>query len=406
MKKINFVVLACNLTTVAMFAQPSERPRFGSTSDCEKAVNIEINKNKVYGPTSAPFGFGEIQEITAKKNLLFEKEHFTAWYRLSIERDGELVFEVVPTNPKDDYDFVVFKYDETLCKKLMSPEVAPVRSNLSRVDKSIQGISGLMANVKNTSVGMGIGNAYCKSMTVKKGEKYMLILDNVYPNGQGHTIYFNFIKQVEIKGKIVDSNNIPVEAEVSLSDNFGNVVQKINSDKNGQYDMKTSMKEGVNYNLITNSSKTFIANKTLNTDASKDGVFDSVSMVLPILKEGAKYNLGNIIFYGDLADLMPASYPSAESLYELLSKNKKLVIQIEGHVNKGTVKDEKDELFNQTLSEQRALTIYNYLVKKGISKDRLSTVGLSASQMLYPVPKTLAEQEANRRVEIKITSMN
>jgi outer membrane protein OmpA-like peptidoglycan-associated protein len=193
---------------------------------------------------------------------------------------------------------------------------------------------------------------------------------------------------------------------VSLSDNFGNVVQKINSDKNGQYDMKTSMKEGVNYNLITNSPKTFIANKTLNTDASKDGVFDSVSMVLPILKEGAKYNLGNIIFYGDLADLMPASYPSAESLYELLSKNKKLVIQIEGHVNKGTVKDEKDELFNQTLSEQRALTIYNYLVKKGISKDRLSTVGLSASQMLYPVPKTLAEQEANRRVEIKITSMN
>jgi outer membrane protein OmpA-like peptidoglycan-associated protein len=406
MKKINFVILACSLTTLVMVAQPSEKPKFGSASDCEKAIDILINRNKIYGPTSAPIGFGEIQEITAKKNLLFEKEHFTAWYRLSVERDGELVFEVVPTNPKDDYDFIVFKGDETLCKKIMSPEQVPLRSNLSRVDKSIQGMSGLMANVKNTSVGMGVGNAYCKSMMVKKGEKYILVLDNVYPNGQGHTIYFNFLKQAEIKGKIVDSNNIPVEAEVSLSDNFGNVVQKINSDKNGQYDMKTSMKEGVNYNLITNSPKTFIANKILNTDALKDGVFDSVNTVLPVLKEGAKYNLGNIIFYGDLADLMPASYPSAEALYELLSRNKKLVIQIEGHVNKGTVKDEKDELFNQTLSEQRALTIYNYLVKKGISKDRLSTVGLSASQMIYPVPKNLSEQEANRRVEIKITSMN
>jgi outer membrane protein OmpA-like peptidoglycan-associated protein len=406
MTRMNFAFLTFKLLTISLFAQPSEKPKFGFGLDCEKATDIEINRNKIHGPTAAPRGFGDIQEITAKKNLFFEKEHFTAWYRLSIERDGELVFEVVPTSPKDDYDFIVFKYDEALCKKLMSPDLVPLRSNLSRVDKSIQGISGLMANVKNTNVGMGIGNAYCKSLTVKKGEKYMLVLDNVYPNGQGHTIYFNFLKQVEIKGKIVDSNNMPVKAEVSLSDNFGNVVQKINSDKDGQYDMKTSMKEGVNYSLITNSPKTFIATKTLNADASKDGVFDSVNMVLPVLKEGAKYNLGSIIFYGDLADLMAASYPAVESLYELLSKNKKLVIQIEGHVNKGTVKNEKDELFNQTLSEQRALTIYNYLVGKGISKDRLSTVGLSASQMIYPVPENLSEQEANRRVEIKITSMN
>lgn len=395
-----------NLATVAVWAQPSEKPRFPLASDCEKAIDVVIDKNKVYGPTAAPTGFGDIQEMPARKKLLFEKEHFTAWYRLSIERDGELVFEVVPTNPKNDYDFIVYKYDASLCKKIMTPEQVPVRSNLSRVDKSIQGISGLMANVKNTNVGMGIGNAYCKSMTVRKGEKYLLVLDNVYPNGEGHTIYFNFLKQVEIKGRIVNSNNEPVEAEVSLSDNFGNVVEKTNSDKNGNYDMKTAMKEGVDYNLITNSPKTFIANRTLNADAARNGVLDTVNNVLPILKEGAKYKLGNITFYGDLADLLPASYPSVESLFELLSKNKKLVIQIEGHVNKGTVKNEQDELFNQTLSEQRALTIYNYLVKKGISKSRLSTVGLSASQMVYPTPKNLAEQEANRRVEIKITSMN
>ncbi len=405
MKKIKLAVFTLCIT-VAAAAQPSEKPIFGIASDCEKAIDIEISKNKVYGPTAGPLGFGEIQEITAKKNLLFEKEHYTAWYRLSIEKDGELVFEVVPTNPKDDYDFIVYKYDENLCKKLMSPNLVPYRSNLSRVDKSIQGISGLMANVKNTNVGMGIGNAYCKSMTVKKGEKYMLVLDNVYPNGQGHTIYFNFLKQVEIKGKITDSNNQPVEAQIALSDNFGNVVEKINSDKSGKYDLKTTMKEGENYSLITNSPKTFIATKTLNTSELKEnGAFDTIQTVLPVLKTGSKYKLGNIIFYGDLPDLMPASYPSAEALYELLVKNKKLVIQIEGHVNRGTVRNDQDNEFNQSLSEQRALTIYNYLIKKGIAKNRLSTVGLSATQMVFAVPKNLAEQEANRRVEIKITSM-
>lgn len=398
---------AFSMITCTLFAQDVTPRKFNIVSDCDRAVGIRIQRNTVYGPTPAPEGFGEIQEIPSKRKWLFEKEHFTAWYILSFERDGEFVFEVVPTNPKDDYDFVVYTYDEKLCSNLMAPDCVPVRSNLSRVDKSIQGISGLMANVKNINVGMGIGNAYCKSMTVKKGEKYMLVLDNVYPKGDGHTLYFNFLKEVEIKGKVVDSNNSPVQAEISLSDNFGNVVEKVKSDAKGEYGMKTSMKEGEMYNISTQSPSTFIVSKQLSTSELKDGsAFEPIQTVLPILKQGEKYNLGNILFYGDLPDLLPVSYPSADALFQLMEKNKKLVIQIEGHVNKGTVKDQKEELFLQQLSEQRAMTIYNYLVRKGISKDRLSTVGLSYSQMIYPHPKDEKEQEANRRVDIKITGMD
>lgn len=394
------------LASFTATAQDVAQYKFGIVSDCDKAIKIRIARNTIYGPTAAPFGFGDVQEIPSKRNWLFEREHFTAWYLLSIDRDGEFVFEVVPTNPKDDYDFIIYKYDETLCSKLMAPDCTPLRSNLSRVDKSIQGISGLMANVKNTNVGMGIGNAYCKSISVKKGEKYMLVLDNVYPKGEGHTLYFNFLKEVEIKGKVVDSNNLPVEAEISLSDNFGNVIEKVKSDVNGEYDIKTSMKEGEVYNLNTQSPSTFIISRPISTYEIKDEKVELIHTVLPVLKQGEKYNLGNMLFYGDLPDLLPVSYPSVDALYQLMEKNKKLVIQIEGHVNKGTIKDEKEEAFIQQLSEQRAMTVYNYLVKKGISKNRLSAVGLSYSQMIYPHPKDEKEQEANRRVDIKITSMN
>ena len=406
MKQTNLFILLIVLLTHRGIAQQPEKALYPVVSDCEKAIPIVIKGNRVFGPTNAPSGFGDVQEMPKKKNLLFEKEHYTAWYLLNIQRDGELVFEVVPTQPKDDYDFIVYNYNEGLCKKIMDTDNVPLRSNLSRVDKSIQGISGLMANVKNINVGPGIGNAYCKSMTVKQGEKYMLVLDNVYPNGGGHTIFFSFLKEVEIKGRMVDSDNLPVEGDVSLSDNFGNVVQKVRSDKNGEYLMKADMKEGETYNLNSSSPKTFISSQKLNTnDLINTTTFDAIQTVLPVLKVGEKYNLGNIVFYGDMAELLPTSYPSVETLYELLQNNKKLVIQIEGHVNKGTVNNEKDERFNQTLSEDRAMTIYNYLVKKGISKERLSAVGLSASQMVNPKPKNLKEQEANRRVEIKITSM-
>lgn len=387
-------------------AQDVPQKKYGIVSDCKQAIGINLQKNTIYGPTPAPFGYGDVQEMPAKRKWLFEKEHFTAWYLLSMERDGEFVFEVVPTNPKDDYDFIVYRYDEKLCNRLKAEDCIPIRSNLSRVDKSIQGISGLMANVKNTNVGMGIGNAYCQSMNVKKGEKYMLVLDNVYPQGDGHTLYFNFLKQMEIKGKVTDSNNTPVEAEVSLSDNFGNIVETIKSNANGEYDMKTFMKEGEMYNLSIHSPNTFISTRQISTYESSDGILEASPTVLPVLKQGEKYNLGNILFYGDLPDLLPVSYPAVEALYQLMEKNKKLVIQIEGHVNKGTISNEQEEQLIQQLSEQRAQTIYHYLVKKGISKDRLSTVGLSYSQMLYPHPRDPKEQEANRRVDIKITSMD
>ena len=128
-------------------------------------------------------------------------------------------------------------------------------------------------------------------------------------------------------------------------------------------------------------------------------------MVLPKLKTGTTYTFGNINFYADKADLLPASYPSVEALYKLLDENKKLVIQIVGHVNKGTLNTAEDARINQLLSEQRAETIFNYLIKKGISKDRLSTIGLSSTKMIYPNPKTEIEQAANRRVELTVTSM-
>ncbi len=215
-----------------------------TASDCSKAIPISIKDNMIYGPTVAPMGFGDVQEVTTKNKVQFEKEHNTAWYLLTVQHDGELVIEIVPQDRTNDYDFLIYKYTSTnFCDEFSKNSTLPLRSNLSRVDKSIQGITGLMANVKNSSVGMGIGNAYSKSIPVKTGEQYILVLDNVYANGKGHTIYFNFLKQIEIKGKVVDSDNAAVMADMSLSDNFGNTIEQFKSDKNGDYSLKTAIKE-------------------------------------------------------------------------------------------------------------------------------------------------------------------
>jgi len=45
---------------------------------------------------------------------------------------------------------------------------------------------------------------------------------------------------------------------------------------------------------------------------------------------------------------------------------------------------------------------YQYLIDKGVSKYRLEYKGMGNTEMIYPMPKNHYEEQANRRVEIKI----
>jgi outer membrane protein OmpA-like peptidoglycan-associated protein len=122
--------------------------------------------------------------------------------------------------------------------------------------------------------------------------------------------------------------------------------------------------------------------------------------------------MGNLNFWGGSPDLLPRSAPSLISLYQLMKKNKKMKIQIEGHVNGGTYginlpmfqKESAESL--QLLSDQRTETVFNFLREKGIDASRMSKVGYSDKFMLFPKPKNEYEHEANRRVEIKVVSLN
>ena len=76
--------------------------------------------------------------------------------------------------------------------------------------------------------------------------------------------------------------------------------------------------------------------------------------------------LKNIFFATGSAELLPSSFPELERLHKLLSEHAELRIQINGHTdNVGSDND------NQVLSENRAKAVYQYLIDKGILKDRL-----------------------------------
>jgi len=404
-----FLITIFLLHAVFCFSQKTHVPLSKAISgDCENAIPIVLNNSYTYGPTLAPKGFGELQEFKTNNSLTFEGEHNSAWYLLSIAKNGVLTFDLVPLDSANDYDFLLYRYtDSTFCDSLYKNKLKPLRSNLSNIKKSIKGITGLKSNALKNTINKGVGAAYSKSVDVKKGEKYMLILDNVTPQGSGCTLFFNFIKEVEIIGRVLGSDSIPLIADISLSDKNGKTIEETKSNSNGEYKINTQLNENQNYNLTYLADNSFVQSVTINTkDMNGNTKFPEINTILPKLKKGEKYKLGNINFYGNNAILLPESFSSVESLYKLMKKNSKMNISIQGHVNDPQKKiSEKYHVFDQHISEERAKAIFDFLLSKGINKERMKTEGFSNTQMLYPNPKNEAEQSANRRVEIKVLSI-
>lgn len=297
--------------------------------DCKNAVKIAVGNSTIYGPTVSPVGYGDIQEISGsvkRDKLNFEKEHNSAWYLISMNVEGELVFEITPTDSTNDYDFLLYQYtDSTFCKKLIKKQIQPVRSNLSRNNLTLKGITGLSAETQNEYTGQGIQNNWSKSIEVKKGNKYMLVLDNVYTDGKGHSIQFNFIKKTTISGTVTNIDSLPIaNAEVLLEDNDGEIVKQISTDKEGNYSFDVKLNKGVNYSLSFSGDSSFIDTQIINTQLleKKPKSFTDIRTQLPKLKKGEKYIVNNINFLGNSDELIKESYPSVYALTKLMKKIK------------------------------------------------------------------------------------
>ncbi|MCP4443426.1 MAG: OmpA family protein [Aureispira sp.] len=115
------------------------------------------------------------------------------------------------------------------------------------------------------------------------------------------------------------------------------------------------------------------------------------------VKKGEQIQLDNVLFEFGKAALSPKSFTKLDELVQFLNTHKTTSIEIHGHTD--LIGDASS---NQKLSEQRAQTIYNYLIHKGtIDKTRLNYKGFGNSNPIAD-NKTEAGRKLNRRVEFVI----
>ena len=123
-----------------------------------------------------------------------------------------------------------------------------------------------------------------------------------------------------------------------------------------------------------------------------------------ILKKGERTTLEGLSFEPGRHYLLPQSRPVLESLLETLLKSEDLKIEIQGHICcKGDSEDGFDlDSNNNKLSENRAKVVYDFLIKNGIEANRLNFVGFGHTQPKVFPELSPDDEQANRRVEIKV----
>lgn len=103
-----------------------------------------------------------------------------------------------------------------------------------------------------------------------------------------------------------------------------------------------------------------------------------------------------LYFAWDQAVLQEESFPMLDEVVQALNDNKGFRVQVEGHASSEGAYDH-----NQTLSEERAEAVLDYLVAHGIDKGRLFAKGFGSSIPL-DTNATIAGRENNRRVEFVV----
>ena len=122
--------------------------------------------------------------------------------------------------------------------------------------------------------------------------------------------------------------------------------------------------------------------------------YGSVNVAL----DDTRAELQGVSFKVGSAELVPSTLATLDKTIAGLKKNAKAKVEIEGHTS-----SEGGEEYNQKLSEDRANSVRDYMISKGISKDRVTAVGYG-----YSRPKASNDTEEgrkqNRRIEVRVTN--
>lgn len=205
-----------------------------------------------------------------------------------------------------------------------------------------------------------------------------------------------------MKGKVFDKiTKRPLEARFELTNTETEqlVVESYSNRMDGGF--VVSLPTNHNYALNASLKGYMFYSETFQmSEKPFDGTTYHIDVPMTPIAEAdtSALVLKNVFFETAKFDLKPTSRAELNKLVEFLQLNPSLRIRLEGHTD-----NVGDDAANQLLSENRAKSVVDYLVSKGVASERLEFKGFGESQ---PVDDNTTEEgrARNRRTQFRILS--
>ncbi|HMJ69492.1 MAG TPA: OmpA family protein [Cyclobacteriaceae bacterium] len=218
--------------------------------------------------------------------------------------------------------------------------------------------------------------------------------------------YNSPLPYVIVKGKLIDAKTgQPIGAKIiyeRLSDGKEMGIAQSNP-VTGEYEIR--LPGGELYGVRAEADGHISVNQNLDLRNFKsDGQVAHQDMsIAPIevarIEPKVTIPLNNIFFDIDKFVLKSESFPELNRVVELLEEQTSIKVEISGHAdNTGT------DAHNIILSKNRAQKVTDYLVQKGIAKERITTTSYGESRPAA-TNDTKEGRQKNRRVEFTILTM-
>lgn len=210
------------------------------------------------------------------------------------------------------------------------------------------------------------------------------------------------VYKIRIEGKTFDKKTraLLAQTNVTLFDDKRAIQAKTVSNANAEFGFDAA--KDSRYKLLAERSGYHADSVNVITGMPTRDTVYRVSLYLePIMEVGHKFVLEDIYYDFDKYNIRKDAAVILDQLIRTLRDNPTLRIELSSHTDsRGTHR------YNDVLSQRRAESAVNYLVSRGIARDRLVAKGYGERRLVNRcsdgVNCTAAEHQANRRTEVEV----
>ena len=187
-----------------------------------------------------------------------------------------------------------------------------------------------------------------------------------------------------------------------LSDDSGGIIKEISTTSNGKYRFKMPLNAKVKVHVskegfFATSSHMSTIGKKFSENFEVNLKLDELIIEKPILIENIYYDYDKWFIRED-------AQPSLNNLVKVMEDNPNIVIELSSHTD-----SRASGRYNLVLSDKRAHAAVEYIISKGIERNRITAKGYGETKLINKcknnVECTEEEHQKNRRTEFKVTKL-